>query len=173
MGFLSVQWHGERVKSPGNWILKELSNGLKENLLYVTAEHGDFHPRNVFVREDGSLVVLDWDDYRPAGNPLFDLGLFLWGLSTGYPHEFPLLLKGKGPAGVPFRAGLETIKSAVGLSERCVYLAIGYALVRLLLRDGYLVREGEQQIRLADPRSVNSISQRLETLQEFVMSLRQ
>lgn len=40
-------------------------------------EHGDLSHPNLFVRDDGELVVIDWERGNPAGLPLHDLVFFV------------------------------------------------------------------------------------------------
>jgi hypothetical protein len=42
-----------------------------------TIVHGDFHPGNALVAEDGRAVILDWSD-ACVGHPSFDRHLFRW-----------------------------------------------------------------------------------------------
>jgi aminoglycoside phosphotransferase (APT) family kinase protein len=47
------------------------SCGVPETLL-----HGDFHPGNVALGDDGMLVIFDWTD-TSVGHPFFDLATYM------------------------------------------------------------------------------------------------
>ncbi|NOZ70095.1 MAG: phosphotransferase [Deferribacteres bacterium] len=52
----------------------EISDGDVEVASVVS--HGDFRPANILKRGQG-ISVIDWDDFRPEGLPLFDLMEFI------------------------------------------------------------------------------------------------
>ena len=43
-----------------------------------TAEHGDLWQKNILISNTTSKVsVIDWEYYKPEGNPFFDFIVFL------------------------------------------------------------------------------------------------
>lgn len=52
-------------------------------------EHGDFSHPNLFLQDNGDLVVIDWEQARPEGLPLHDLTFFVAYLveSVAQPHD--------------------------------------------------------------------------------------
>lgn len=65
-------------------IAEELKPTIKQINQLVTHPclcHGDAHAKNVLVNDDGIIVWFDWREAY-LGNPLADLGFFLWWLSV-------------------------------------------------------------------------------------------
>ena len=50
----------------------------------LTLLHGDLHRRNIVVRPDGELFLLDWE-LALCGDPVYELATHLW--LTGYPDS--------------------------------------------------------------------------------------
>jgi aminoglycoside phosphotransferase (APT) family kinase protein len=53
-----------------------------EGKLPVVLQHGDPGSWNMLVTDDGSVAILDWESYEPAGAPLWDLLYFLRSYGT-------------------------------------------------------------------------------------------
>jgi GT2 family glycosyltransferase len=88
--------------------LREAVEGALEVVgeLPSRAIHGDFQPKNVLVRDDGSLGVIDWEDAYDDGPPGLDL-LFLAAMArSGRPDAQVLrdLAGGLDPGWAPLRA---------------------------------------------------------------------
>lgn len=56
--------------------IKIFINSLSQITLPITAEHGDFSPTNIQIKND-SLDVMDWEFYEENGDPLFDFIFFI------------------------------------------------------------------------------------------------
>jgi hypothetical protein len=52
----------------------------------VAPTHGDLGPWNLRIDRDGSIAVIDWEDYQPAGLPAFDvLNLIITAALIAFP----------------------------------------------------------------------------------------
>jgi aminoglycoside phosphotransferase (APT) family kinase protein len=66
--------HSKRLKKDFNlairWLISKVSNNYCPQYCLV---HGDYHPGNVHVTKNSTMVVLDWDSIE-IGDPAFDVG---------------------------------------------------------------------------------------------------
>ncbi len=56
--------------------IAELCREAEDDALPLTLLHGDCHPGNVGIREDGSVCILDWSD-GAVGHPFVDVDVWL------------------------------------------------------------------------------------------------
>ena len=64
------------------WI-SEYENFLKNNSIHKTSIHGDLSHKNMILKPDmKNIEVIDWDFFKKTGNPLADIGSFLFRLLT-------------------------------------------------------------------------------------------
>lgn len=66
-----------------------------------TGVHGDLQPKNIFIKDDSSIEVIDWDMFVEKGNPLIDFIGFLnyvMAYSINNIEEFRSNFENKGKA---------------------------------------------------------------------------
>ncbi len=61
--------------------------------LPMVMEHGDFWPGNLLVRPGGELQVIDWEHYRPFGDPLFDIAMLAHNLWLQWRTPLPAAMQ--------------------------------------------------------------------------------
>lgn len=57
--------------------LEQLADLLVTSGVNACGEHGDFWPGNILMSEKSGISVLDWEFYKPDGNPVFDFCFFV------------------------------------------------------------------------------------------------
>ena len=115
--------------------LKAVEVLVRQGVLQITAEHGDFQIRNILVDRQGHVGVIDWDDSRPAGNPLLDIGTYLLMLPQGNVRNLADMVRGRGPLAKAAAAVLQHYQQATSLRLDAPDVLISYALLRTLERD--------------------------------------
>ena len=45
--------------------------------LFYSPVHGDFNPKNIYMKNGNISTVIDWEYGIPAGNPIIDVGFFI------------------------------------------------------------------------------------------------
>lgn len=138
--FLRQQERGDEILPYAMVIFGAVDTVVRQGLLQVTAEHGDFQWRNVLLSADGSVHVIDWDDSRPAGNPLLDPGTFLLTLARGNREALAEGVRGRGPLAPAMRGALRTYAAGREVPTLDADTLIGYALIRLLRRDALVLK---------------------------------
>lgn len=83
--FLRITEKYQRLSTQGDlqnlvtevWYHALTINAALEKTSVPTAPcHNDLNPRNIFVRPDASVTIIDWGD-AATGNPLYDIAIFL------------------------------------------------------------------------------------------------
>lgn len=133
--FLAEQPEAPIMLGMSDAVLRAVDGLVQQGVLHVTAEHGDFQIRNVLVDRQGHVGVIDWDDSRPAGNPLLDIGTYLLMLPQGSVRNLADMVRGRGPLAKAAAAVLQHHQQATGLRLDAPDVLIGYALLRSLERD--------------------------------------
>ncbi len=113
-----------------------------ERLLDVTraahlprvSEHGDFWPGNVLWHGKQNVTVIDWECFRAAGDPLFDLALYCHSLWLSWKHR-----RCRMAAGLPEL--LHWYEQGSGMASELVWAYFPYALLRKFLRSQFIGRQ--------------------------------
>jgi aminoglycoside phosphotransferase (APT) family kinase protein len=64
-----ITWRPKVVQPVFEWLHDHLSGLISSRLAIL---HWDFHPENIILRPDGSMVVIDWTGVQ-VSDPRFDL----------------------------------------------------------------------------------------------------
>ena len=81
--------------------LDEFEDHIGKFNLKKTGVHGDLQPKNIFIKNDSSIEVIDWDMFVEKGNPLIDFIGFLnyvMAYSINNIEEFRSNFENKGKA---------------------------------------------------------------------------
>lgn len=72
--------------------LSEYENFFKNNSIYKTSIHGDLSHKNMILKPNMKNVeVIDWDFFKKTGNPMNDIGNFLFRLLTKSKTETKII----------------------------------------------------------------------------------
>jgi aminoglycoside phosphotransferase (APT) family kinase protein len=99
----------------------------------ATLVHGDFSPKNVLVRSDGQLVLVDYE-VAHLGDPAFDLGFsfaHLLAKARHLPDSRASLLDAVRRYWAQYESGSRGASWRAGLDERAVRQTIGCLLARV------------------------------------------
>lgn len=100
------------------------------------AEHGDFAPNNIFLSRKGAVLVIDWEFYRPSGNPMFDPCFFVVSISSRpvLDTSFRRNLMGQGPYSSVVSSWAQRFCAERKLPIKAFLLGIPYVLCRCVER---------------------------------------
>ncbi len=70
------------LKKYETW-LEEYVSYIDKHTIYKTAVHGDFWYSNILIEsKTNSINVIDWENFKSAGNPFYDYILFMFNFMT-------------------------------------------------------------------------------------------
>ena len=100
-----------------------------------TAEHGDFYFRNILIESNTNKTnVIDWENYKEEGNPLFDFVFFFTGviLFLGGVEQFKSNLNGSGRFSLTVKEMKVLIENHFGY-ELDLEILIKYVILRYII----------------------------------------
>lgn len=125
---------------------KELKRKIEDDLMQLfsylgvkkvpkTSEHGDYCAANILIK-GRNVFVVDWEDYKDSGNPLFDFGFFLITNSksteSSVYESFYRSFTGKGQYSSILKGIAKRFLNEKNLDTETLNLVIPYTLVRFI-----------------------------------------
>lgn len=105
---------------------------------FATACHGDFHPYNVFVDDEGITGVIDWEYASERGDPAIDVAHFLLytcdDVGEDFDAGFERLCAAETPCSTAVRESLDDYCDRTGLDRNAIVAALPAAHVHTIRR---------------------------------------
>lgn len=105
---------------------------------FVTPCHGDFHPWNVFVDDEGVTGVIDWEYATERGDPAIDVAHFLLytcdDVGESFAYGFDRLCATETPCSTAVRESLDGYCDRTGLDRNAIVAALPAAHAHTMRR---------------------------------------
>lgn len=133
--YLSLTKLDSKVKRKVRGDLMQLSSHLDAKKVPKTSEHGDYCAANILIK-GRNVFVVDWEDYKDSGNPLFDFGFFVITNSksteSSVYESFYKNFTGKGQYSNILKQIARRFLNEKNLETETLNLVIPYTLVRFI-----------------------------------------